>query len=130
MFQIGQMIFVKREGEEDGIARILEIRGGDAAHVYLRVCWSYQPEDIPGGRQLYHGRDELLASNHMDIIDARAVQDPADVVYFDDDPESSTTLEEGQYFWRQSLDVNKPKGMQLSVSDACVECLSVITNTF
>jgi hypothetical protein len=123
MFQLGQMIFVKREGEEDGIARILEIRGGDAAHVYLRVCWTYEPEDLSGGRQPYHGSHELLASNHMEIIDARAVQDPADVVYFDDDPESSTTLEEGQYFWRQSLDVNKPKGMQLSVSITPLEYL-------
>jgi hypothetical protein len=112
------MVYVKREGEEDGIAKILEIRGGDSAHVFLRVSWTYEPEDIPGGRQPYHGSHELVASNHMEIIDARAVQDPADVIYFDDNPESSTTLEEGQHFWRQRLDVNLPKGSQLDVSSA------------
>jgi hypothetical protein len=56
------------------VARILEIRALDKEHVFARVFWMYWPEELPTGtmdgrkrvqgRQPYHGKDELIASNH------------------------------------------------------------------
>jgi hypothetical protein len=56
------------------VAKILEIRAADEHHVYARVFWMYAPEELPPktqhdeetieGRQPYHGRGELIASNH------------------------------------------------------------------
>lgn len=60
--------------DRDWLAYILEIRASDANHVYARVYWMYQPDDLPQhrhqgkrcpvGRQPYHGADEVIASNH------------------------------------------------------------------
>ena len=60
---------------EDGyVAYIAEIRAADADHVYARVIWMYSPDELPKGtldgkkrvegRQPYHGKNELVASNH------------------------------------------------------------------
>ncbi|PWI64318.1 hypothetical protein PCL_11289 [Purpureocillium lilacinum] len=63
------------------VAKILDIRARDQHHVYARVYWMYSPDDLPSkalennklisGRQAYHGQNEFIASNHMDVIDAR-----------------------------------------------------------
>ncbi|KAF5700183.1 hypothetical protein FMUND_14426 [Fusarium mundagurra] len=67
-----------KESNNNWVARILEIRASDEHHVYARVYWMYWPDELPPGtvdckktvkgRQPYHGVDELIASNHMDII--------------------------------------------------------------
>jgi hypothetical protein len=118
------MVFVRKSDEDmaqegpDAIphwlAKVLEVRAGDASHVYLRVFWAYRPEDLPGGRRPYHGGSELVVSNHMDIIEAVTVDAIADMVYWDDDPESMA-LTADQLFFRQSYDFTK-KTHQLSVS--------------
>jgi hypothetical protein len=118
-FEVGQTVFVNK-GDQGGavpnwIARILEIRAGDTRHVFLRVYWMYRPEDIPEGRQPYHGENELIASNGMDIIDALTVNDHADVIYWDENPDSDNWPAKDQLFWRQTLDLGKPKAQQLSV---------------
>lgn len=69
----------------------------------------YRPEDLPNGRQPYHGESELIASNHMAIIDALSVQDTANVIHWDDDPNKSNWPMKDQLFWRQTLDVEKKK---------------------
>ncbi len=123
-FEIGQVVFVKKTDEPhdtpDAIpqwfAKVLEVRGGDPAHVYLRVFWAYRPEDLPGGRQPHHGQAELIVSNHMDVIEALTVESVANVIHWDDNPENSEWPAWGQLFWRQSFDINKPKGKQLSAS--------------
>ena len=63
------------------VAKILEIRAADEHHVYARVFWMYDPEELPPntqhgeetieGRQPYHGRDELIASNHSTQMQMR-----------------------------------------------------------
>lgn len=83
------------------VARVLEIRALDEAHVYLRVYWLYWPEELPGGRQPYHGEKELIASNHMEIIDAMTVSGRAHVKHWlelDEDEELP------DLFWRQKYD--------------------------
>ncbi|KAF1946362.1 hypothetical protein EJ02DRAFT_430956 [Clathrospora elynae] len=121
-FEVGQTVFVKKNEEEQDnpealqhwIAKVLEVRAGDASHVYLRVFWAYRPEDLPDGRQPYHGACELVVSNHMDIIEALTVNGVADVEFWDEDADVFTPPAAEQLFWRQSFDINKPKNKQLS----------------
>src|SRR4051794_39775267 len=116
-FEVGQIIFVKvtedacdpTDPSQNAFGRVLEVRAGDASHVYLRVYWLYKPEELPGGRQPHHGDSELIASNHMDIIEALTVVDRADVVHWDEDPDNSEWPMKDQLFWRQTYDIEKPK---------------------
>lgn len=58
---------------DDWVAKILQIRAVDMHHVYARLAWMYWPRELPPvydgkkrvrGAQPYHGKNELLASNH------------------------------------------------------------------
>ena len=97
-------------------------RRGDT---YVRIYWMYRPEDLPRGREQYHGTTELVASNHsivtchtfpgakltslVDIIPAKSVVKKAEVDYFiDGENEPPNGL-----YWRQALDVRTG---ELSVS--------------
>jgi hypothetical protein len=60
-------------------AKILKIMAGNETHVYVLVNYFFRPEDLePGivkgskiaGRQPYHGRNEVIASNWLEIVDA------------------------------------------------------------
>ncbi|KAI9812406.1 MAG: hypothetical protein M1827_004637 [Pycnora praestabilis] len=84
------------------IARVLEVRAADQQHVYLRVFWVYWPDDLPGGAQDYHGKHELVVSNHMEIIDAMTVAGKADVSHWvEEDDETDQTFTE--LYWRQTF---------------------------
>jgi hypothetical protein len=119
-FKINQYVFVEIPDElrsndtevQFWVARILEIRAGSKRHVYLRVYWMYRPEDLPGGRQLHHGECELIASNHMDIIEVASVHEPVDVYHWNEDANDETIAwpAEEQLFWRQTFDVTKHPG--------------------
>ena len=112
-FSLNEYIFVNHSNIPNGadlgaaddnkfwVARVLEIRAVDEAHVYLRVYWLYWPEELPGGRQPYHGYKELVASNHMEIIDAMTVSGRANVKHWLelDEDEDLPDL-----FWRQKFD--------------------------
>ncbi|KAI3567841.1 hypothetical protein IWW34DRAFT_641538, partial [Fusarium oxysporum f. sp. albedinis] len=37
------------QDNEEWVARILEVRDSNADHVYARVHWTYQPDEIPPG---------------------------------------------------------------------------------
>ena len=85
------------------VARVMEIRAHSAAHVYLRVLWLYWPEELPKeGRKDYHSSSELVASNHMEIMDAMTVIDKVQVAHMTEDYTQAPV--EG-LFWRQKLDV-------------------------
>ncbi|CAN9306445.1 unnamed protein product [Alternaria alternata] len=129
-FQVGQMVFVRKSEQdhvEEGpnsiqhwLAKVLEVRAGDASHVYLRVFWAYRPEDLPGGRQPYHGRAELIISNHMDIIEAVTVESSAEVVHWNDDPDSMALLAD-QLFFRQSYDITKKTNRLSKLNTYCID---------
>ncbi|KAI9668818.1 MAG: hypothetical protein M1831_000887 [Alyxoria varia] len=86
-YKVGDLIYVKAPdteapGESNGteydyddcwIAQILQIKALDNNHVYVRIFWMYRPDDIPGGRQEYHGDGEFIPSNDMQIINAETV---------------------------------------------------------
>ncbi|EWY79883.1 hypothetical protein FOYG_16948 [Fusarium oxysporum NRRL 32931] len=110
----GESGYKKSNGE--WVARILEIRASDEHHVYVRVYWMYWPDELPPGRQPYHGTNELIASNHMDIINVVSVTAPAIVKQWieSDDEEIAAAL-----YWRQAYDCRKP---QLSSVDIICKC--------
>jgi hypothetical protein len=76
-----------------------------------KVTWMYWPHELPGslsrtkdtahasGRRPYHGKNELVASNHMEVLDVLTFAGKADVFHWleeDDDLQS-------KLFWRQTF---------------------------
>jgi hypothetical protein len=65
------------QGPRPWVGRIIDIRASDAQNVFARVFWLYWPEELPSGtvlegkkvrgRQPYHGKHELIASNHSKL---------------------------------------------------------------
>lgn len=112
----GEVIYVR--GEEHGsqeeaidlnnqwFGKILEIRAHDPQRVFVRIYWIYRPEDLPGGRRPYHGKNELIPSNHMDIIDAQTVNGKIELRHWTemDDEED---LDADSVYWRQYFDYPK-----------------------
>jgi hypothetical protein len=62
---------------DEWVAKILEIRAVNEQNVFARVAWMYWPQELPKrtldrgkyvqGRQPYHGKHELIASNHSKL---------------------------------------------------------------
>ena len=94
---VGQCILVKHDDSEDAKidvaaqwkAKVLEVRALDSEHVYIRVAWLNRPEDLDSGRKAYHGKNELIPTNQMDIIDAMAVNGSVDVALWDENDDDS-----------------------------------------
>ncbi|KAF9879771.1 ebs-bah-phd domain-containing protein [Colletotrichum karsti] len=116
----------RSKSDDDWVARILEIRASDEHHVYARIYWMYWPEELPegtmegkrysGGRQPYHGHNELIASNHMDIINVVSVTLPANVKQWIE--ENDDEIQEALY-WRQAFDC---RTQQLSSVERTCKC--------
>ncbi|ERS99830.1 hypothetical protein HMPREF1624_03195 [Sporothrix schenckii ATCC 58251] len=121
-----QNISPRRRSEDDWVARILEIRASDEHHVYARVFWMYWPDELPHGthygkrqvqaRQPYHGSSELIASNHMDVINVVSVTSMAQVNHLNEDKDDDV---QSALYWRQALDV---RSMELSSIETVCDC--------
>lgn len=115
----GECILVKHDDTADPKidtasqwkAKVLEVRALDPEHVYIRLCWLNRPEDLDSGRKDYHGKNELVPTNQMDIIDAMAVNGALQVKKWDElaDDDEASMPEEEQYFWRQTFDFANTK---------------------
>ncbi|KAI1338502.1 hypothetical protein F5Y15DRAFT_385996 [Xylariaceae sp. FL0016] len=115
-----------KKSADDWVARILEIRASDEHHVYARVYWMYWPDELPSGtqegrrfirgRQSYHGQNELIASNHMDIINVVSVTGAATVNQWDETNEDEV---QQALYWRQAFDV---RSMELSAAELRCKC--------
>lgn len=92
-------------------AKVLEVRALDPEHVYIRLSWLDRPEDLEGGRKDYHGKNELVPTNQMDIIDAMAVNGSLQVKHWNETAEDDgmSMPEEDEYFWRQTFDFANTK---------------------
>ena len=101
------------------VAKVLEVRASDPQHVYLRVFWLYWPDELPQGRQKYHGQNELVMSNHMDIVDAMTVGTAAEVKFWDERDEDEDL---GQRYWRQFYDVRGVNGKDGGLSELRRHC--------
>jgi len=92
------------ESLSDWKARVWEVRALDEEHVYARVCWLNRPEDLEGGRQNHHGKNELVPTNQMDVINAQSVNGTFRLVRCDrlkyDDRKNASDKDE--YLWRQT----------------------------
>lgn len=120
--QIGQF----EESDDDKqfwIARVLEVRASGPTSVYLRVYWLYWPSELPDGAASYHGKSELVASNHMEIIDATTVSDKADVLHLLEQEDAPTVT--GLY-WRQKFDYTS-KRLSVSREDVGVPAINLLT---
>lgn len=108
----GQCILVKHDDSEEAKidienqwkAKVLEVRALDSEHVYIRVAWLNRPEDLESGRKPYHGKNELIPTNHMDVVDAMAVNGSLEVEHWDDKEDDSAMMNDEQFFWRQTFD--------------------------
>jgi hypothetical protein len=72
---------------------VLEVRALDPEHVYIRVAWLNRPEDLHIGRKAYHGKNELIPTNQMDVIEATAVNGSVEVVEWDEREEGALISE-------------------------------------
>jgi len=92
----------ENEGDETEVraevARILEIRD-----TLIRVLWYYSPEELPKGRQPYHGQYEVIKSSGQDIISIDAILGSCEVIHWDEWDDTQKCL--NVRFWRQILDV-------------------------
>ncbi|OCK77517.1 hypothetical protein K432DRAFT_304029 [Lepidopterella palustris CBS 459.81] len=130
-FAVNDIVFIRSSDEDDPgpdapikgwVARVLEVRAGDEQHVYLRIYWLYRPEDLPGGRKPYHGRNELIASNDMQIVDATTVNAKANVKHWVEEDDKSELMDGDQLFWRQTYNI-RPKNNEtpLSLPKHCID---------
>lgn len=116
----------RAKSDDDWVARILEIRASDEHHVYARVYWMYWPDELPigttdgkksvSGRQPYHGQNELIASNHMDIINVVSVTQQATVNQVTDENDDQI---QSALYWRQAIDV---RNLELSAVEKVCKC--------
>jgi hypothetical protein len=49
------------------------VRALDMGHVYDRGDGLNRPEDLKGGRLDYHGKNEIMPTDQMDVINAQTV---------------------------------------------------------
>lgn len=105
-------------------AKVLEVRALDPEHVYIRVAWLNRPEDLDSGRKPYHGKDELIPTNQIDIIDAMAVNGAFEVSKWEEsaDEDESSMPAEDQYFWRQTYDQANTKTFSVCDTFLSVSC--------
>lgn len=107
---------LKLDGNDDErkfwVAQIREIRAKDSRHVYALVAWLYWPDELvnvrvgteapKSGRRWYHGKHELVASNHLDVEDVTSMAGHAAVAQWLE--EDDDKIQEGLY-WRQTFDI-------------------------
>ncbi|OJD28849.1 ebs-bah-phd domain-containing protein [Diplodia corticola] len=128
-FRLGDTVFVKpAENElehghlESWVAKVLEVRAASEQHVFLRIMWLYRPEDLPGGRRPYHGQNEVVASNRMQIIDALTVNGKTSLTHWTEE-DGDDVLDADQLYWRQTYDWAYGKGTNVlsSLRKHCID---------
>lgn len=113
---LGDCIYIENAGasHEDGIidptkqwkGQVLDVRALDQNHVFVLVAFLLDPHDLPDGPAEHHGYNELVASNHLDIIDGMAVNGKVELSHWDDanDELPLPSPVEDEFFWRQAYD--------------------------
>eukprot|EP00045_Choanoeca_perplexa_P009723 m.94862 g.94862 ORF g.94862 m.94862 type:complete len:204 (-) comp15006_c0_seq1:1453-2064(-) len=80
-FKLGDSVTVKRpgvnKGKNDFVAKVERIYTNAASQVNIDVCWFYRPEELPCGRKPYHGRDEVITSDHRDTVKVETINSKA-----------------------------------------------------
>jgi BAH domain len=102
------------------VGQVLEVKAANTSEVWLRVFWLYWPEELPRGRQKHHGNQELIMSNHMEIVDAKTVTSRADINHWDEKDEDQDV---GHRFWRQFYDVQLKDTKSRGLSEIRRHCV-------
>lgn len=105
-------------------AQVLEIRALDPEHVYIRVAWLNRPIDLEKGDIRQYGKNELIPTNQLDIIDAMTVNGKIVVVRWDENDDDSDAPSE-QHFWRHVYDQANTKHFLPTLRKVC-SCFSPI----
>ncbi|KFY24515.1 hypothetical protein V491_02127 [Pseudogymnoascus sp. VKM F-3775] len=94
------------------VARILEMRAKDAYHIYAPIAWMYWPDQLvnahmgpeapKSGGRWYHGKHEVIASNHLDVVDIASMAGHATVAQWFEDDDDNT---HHGFYWRQTFNV-------------------------
>jgi hypothetical protein len=107
-----------------GIAKVLECRASDAESVWLRIVWLYRPEDAVDlggeGRMPWHGTNELIASNHMQLVEAVNCNGKVNVKEWKVDATADLTSKD--FVWRQTLDILAPPKQRFSKIETYCVC--------
>ena len=88
------------------VGLIAEFRAASQEKVYVRLFWLYWPEELPMGRQSYHGKRELVMSNHVDIVEAQSIACHTSISFWDENDDSNKVVLSERY-WRQTYDLTK-----------------------
>jgi hypothetical protein len=105
------------------VARLQEAKASDNRNVWLRVFWLYWPEELPGGRQRYHGRSELVLSNDPAIIEATTISGVADVGHWDEWDDEEEIKDGSGLYWRQTLDITLGRNNEKALSSVREHCM-------
>lgn len=65
-YHIGDCALLKSNEELPFITKILGIRFDGKGQIFLECMWFFRPEDLSGGRQPWHGQNEVFLSNLTD----------------------------------------------------------------
>jgi hypothetical protein len=94
------------------VASIVDIRAHDSSNVWVKVKWFYRPNELPHGREPYHGSKEVIKSSVVDFVSAYTVAGHAQVSHWvESDDEQDANGIDG-LVWRQTL---HPRTGKLSV---------------
>ncbi|KAH6874530.1 hypothetical protein B0T10DRAFT_204847 [Thelonectria olida] len=107
------------------IARVLEIRASDEHHVFARIFWMYSPDELPAcgildGKkwvssfQPHRIQNELIASNHMDVINVVRIAMHAQAKQW---VESDGERVHNTLYWRQALDCRTSELSSVDVTE-------------
>jgi hypothetical protein len=103
------------------VAAVVEVRAQNAWNVWVRIEWFYRPDELPGGRQPYHGKREVIKSPVQDIISAHTVAGHADVTHWEEMDDTKDADGIDGLFWRQTFDPYSGKLSVCPSSSACPE---------
>lgn len=94
------------------VAHILEIRATSTSRVYALIAWMYRPDELlsahmgtetpTSGRRWYHGKHELVASNHLEVLDVNSMAGHATVAQWFEDDDDNT---QHAFYWRQTFNI-------------------------
>ena len=65
-YHIGDCALLKSTEELPYITKLLGIRFDGKGHLFLKCMWYFRPEDLAGGRQTWHGQNEVFLSGLTD----------------------------------------------------------------
>ncbi|KAH8800738.1 hypothetical protein F5884DRAFT_540720 [Xylogone sp. PMI_703] len=118
----------EHEHESPWVARMLQIKAKDPQHVYALVAWMFWKHQLPHKElkqaslpdpkmATYHGNNELIASNYMDVLDVLSIEGKAEVNHWLE--ESDEEHRPSGLYWRQTLNRKTKQLSQIKTHCIC-----------